>query len=163
MNKIDKNMPSRKYLDLIEDLPRRQSSIIIQLRTGFAPLNGYLHSIKAKDSPDCPQCVGRWETTFHFLVECPTYARCRHDKLIKKHAHRFRCSSTQQRRKTSRKPRRSAQYATFIIEIVSSVIRTKKNQNGHYESPSARGHALSGEQNQTRCIECPEDWTSPPS
>jgi ribonuclease HI len=90
MDKIDKNMPSRKYLELIADLPRRQSSIVIQLRTGHAPLNMYLHRITAKDSPNCPhpRCAGRWETVFHYLVECPAYDRHRHDKLRKKHGRR---------------------------------------------------------------------------
>jgi ribonuclease HI len=85
MNKIDKNMPSWTYLDLIDSLPRRQSSIIVQLCTGFAPLNSFLHCIKARDSPDCPHCLGQWEMTFHLLVKCLNYAKYQHDILTKKH------------------------------------------------------------------------------
>jgi hypothetical protein len=83
-------MPNRKYLDLIADLPRRQASIITQLRTGHAPLNVYLYRITARDSPDCPHpsCAGRWETVFHYLIECPAYSKHRNDKLLKKHGRR---------------------------------------------------------------------------
>lgn len=57
-----------------KDLPRRQASLITQLRTGHAGLNHFLHWIKAVSSPLCQEC-GVDETVPHFLLTC-----CRYDK-----------------------------------------------------------------------------------
>jgi ribonuclease HI len=85
MKKIDPKLPSRSYLELVTDLTRRQSSIIMQLRAGHLPLNSYLHWITKRDSPDCshPRCAGRHETVFHYLLECPAYDKERREILGK--------------------------------------------------------------------------------
>jgi ribonuclease HI len=44
-SRIDPNMPSKHFLQDIEDLPRPHPSILLQLRTGHAPLNYFLHKI----------------------------------------------------------------------------------------------------------------------
>ncbi|KIJ31117.1 hypothetical protein M422DRAFT_110297, partial [Sphaerobolus stellatus SS14] len=52
-------------------------SIITQLRTDFIGLNGYLHKIKAIDSPKCPHCQVE-ETVAHYLLQCKHYNQQRH-------------------------------------------------------------------------------------
>ena len=49
MQRIDKSMPSNKYLKLTEGLTRRQASWLIQLRTGHAPLQAHLHRIQGPE------------------------------------------------------------------------------------------------------------------
>ena len=56
-----------------ERLPRRQASILIQLRTEHVPLQTYLHRIQRADSPTCEQCGTAPETVHHYLRECPAY------------------------------------------------------------------------------------------
>lgn len=73
MDRIDNQMPSKTYRKLAERLPRRQASILIQLRTEHVPLQKYLHRIKKVDSPMCEQCGATPETVYHFLRECPAY------------------------------------------------------------------------------------------
>ncbi|KAF8579206.1 hypothetical protein K439DRAFT_1360161, partial [Ramaria rubella] len=51
---------------------------LIQLRTGHAPLNKHLAAIGSVDSPLCPSCQQHEELMHHFLFQCPTYARQRH-------------------------------------------------------------------------------------
>ena len=55
------------------DIPRRNASLLVQLRTRHVPLNKYLHRIKRADSPLCPACEGGSESVLHFLVTCPAY------------------------------------------------------------------------------------------
>jgi hypothetical protein len=52
--------------------------MLIRLRTGRAPLNRHLWSIKIADTPGCPAC-GRdeEETVRHFLLSCPAHERAR--------------------------------------------------------------------------------------
>jgi ribonuclease HI len=75
---IDKTLPSNTYLKLAKHLTRRQTSLLIRLRTGHSPLNQHLWSIKVADSPGCDAC-GRYEeeTTRHFLLSCPAHERAR--------------------------------------------------------------------------------------
>jgi hypothetical protein len=76
---IDGTMPSRRYLDLLRATPRNQSTALIWLRTGFAPLRKHLHSIHAHDidSPLCASCGLEDETVRHLLLDCPTYENAR--------------------------------------------------------------------------------------
>ena len=73
MSRIDSTLPSKRYLQLITSLPRRHASLLIQLRTGHAPLNFHLHRITKTDSPSCPTCGHPRETVAHFLLDCITY------------------------------------------------------------------------------------------
>jgi ribonuclease HI len=75
---IDDSMPSNKFLKLVHSMPRNQSTLLIWLRTGYAPLNYHLHRIHAIDSPECENCrTETAETTKHFLLDCPAHERAR--------------------------------------------------------------------------------------
>lgn len=71
---------SSRYGKLVAPLSRRQAAILIQLRTGNAPLAAHLHRINRADTPTCPSCGDARETVLHLLVQCPRYAaeRARH-------------------------------------------------------------------------------------
>ena len=71
--RLDPAMPSNKFAALINNLPRRHASVLIQLRTGHIPLNHHLARIKKIDSPACPGCGARFETVLHYLLICPAY------------------------------------------------------------------------------------------
>ncbi|KAG2052019.1 hypothetical protein BDR06DRAFT_938349 [Suillus hirtellus] len=71
-------MPSEKYIKLVNGLPKRTSSIYIQLRTRHIPLNHHLHRISKSNSPNCPICPGTKETIHHYLFDCPQYRQERH-------------------------------------------------------------------------------------
>ena len=75
--RIDPNLPSKKFLLLIAPLPRRQASLLIQLRTGHAPLNQHLHRITKADTDLCPKCEQARETVAHFILDCPEYEEAR--------------------------------------------------------------------------------------
>jgi ribonuclease HI len=78
-HRIDKSLPSNKYLKLVEDLDRRQSAIITQLRTGHVPLNQHLFRIFRSETPVCPHCRALTpETVKHYLLQCPHYQHERH-------------------------------------------------------------------------------------
>jgi ribonuclease HI len=53
---VDPTMPSKRYRMMADSLPHKQASLLIQLRTGHAPLNKHLFHIKSADSPICPAC-----------------------------------------------------------------------------------------------------------
>ena len=80
--RVDPDLPSKKFLALVAPLPRRQASLLIQLRTEHAPLNYHLHRITKADSALCPNCQQARETVAHLLLDCPEYegarARMRH-------------------------------------------------------------------------------------
>jgi hypothetical protein len=69
--RIDPSLPSKAFMKLVKDWPRPHSSILLQLRTGHAPLNKYLHKIGKADSPLCPHCQEQEESVEHFLLLCP--------------------------------------------------------------------------------------------
>ncbi|KIO14581.1 hypothetical protein M404DRAFT_101526, partial [Pisolithus tinctorius Marx 270] len=57
-------------------LPKRQTSLYIQLRTGHIPLNKHLHRIGRSDTPMCLQCGGTsQESVHHYLFQCARYVR----------------------------------------------------------------------------------------
>jgi ribonuclease HI len=74
---VDPTMPSKRYRKMADSLPHKQASLLIQLRTGHAPLNKHLFNIKSADSPICPACEDAHETVHHFLLSCPVYERHR--------------------------------------------------------------------------------------
>jgi len=73
MDRIDPEMPSKNYGKLAERLPRRQASILIQLRTEHIPLQKFLFRIQKADTPICPSCRTTRETVYHYLMECPAF------------------------------------------------------------------------------------------
>jgi len=66
-------MPSCHFRQLTDHLPRKHASILIQLRTGYVPLQQYLHTIGKSESALCLACGGQEETVRHFLLVCPAY------------------------------------------------------------------------------------------
>ena len=75
--RVDASLPSKKFLQLTASLPRRQASLLIQLRTGHAPLNHHLHRISKADSPACPECGHPRETVAHYLLDCVAFGAAR--------------------------------------------------------------------------------------
>jgi hypothetical protein len=80
---IDPSMPSKHYRKMADSLPRKHTSLLIQLRTGHAPLNKHLFNITLADSPICPACEDAYETVHHFLLSCPVYECHRRDLFFK--------------------------------------------------------------------------------
>jgi hypothetical protein len=66
---IDTALPGKHTRTLYDGLKRREASVLAQLRTGMARLNGYLHRIGAAESDQCA-CGQATETVKHFLFRC---------------------------------------------------------------------------------------------
>ena len=64
--------PGKHILKLYNNLPRRQASVISQLRSGHVSLNQFLSRINAVSSPMCPRCSVP-EMVEHFLLSCRRY------------------------------------------------------------------------------------------
>ncbi|KIN94669.1 hypothetical protein M404DRAFT_83027, partial [Pisolithus tinctorius Marx 270] len=76
---IDPLLPGNSFVKLTASLPKKQTSLLIQLRTGHVPLNSHLHRFKRSDSPACTQCKGNYlENVHHYLFQCTRYNRERH-------------------------------------------------------------------------------------
>ena len=58
----------------------RQVHILMQLRTGHAPVFSHLHRIGHSDTPECPQesCNHTTEDIHHLFFICPTYTQPRY-------------------------------------------------------------------------------------
>jgi ribonuclease HI/exonuclease III len=74
---IDPTFVARKYMQMIETLPKKHSAILMQLRTGHVGLNAHLYRIKRANSPLCPCCRRYKETVAHFLLHCPAHHAAR--------------------------------------------------------------------------------------
>lgn len=74
------NTPSKLRQQLLS-LPRASASIIIQLRTGHAPLNRHLHRINRHEHPTCDACGAAPESVRHYLLECTSYRTHREHML----------------------------------------------------------------------------------
>lgn len=77
LNAIDNTLPSAKYLQQTADIPRKHAALLIQLRTGHAPLKKHLHRIERTASPTCPACEMYPEAVDHYLLRCPAFERAR--------------------------------------------------------------------------------------
>jgi ribonuclease HI len=75
MAKVDAKMPSKGYLKLVEELPRRKASLLFQLRSGHVPLRAHLYRITRAEAPNCEKCHGAVESVHHYLMVCPGYAK----------------------------------------------------------------------------------------
>ena len=76
----DPGMPSKAFSKIAERLPRKQASLLIQLRTGHVPLQQHLYRMHKVDSPICPKCGTTKETVYHFLMECAAYNGARAER-----------------------------------------------------------------------------------
>ena len=72
-SKYDPKAPISNFRKITMKLTRRQASILVQLRTGHAPLQAYLHRFKLVESPMCPSCGEEPETVTHFLIYCESH------------------------------------------------------------------------------------------
>lgn len=67
--RIDTALPGKHTRELYDQFQRRESDVLIQLRTGMSRLHGYLHKIGAAASAECG-CGHAAETVEHFLFRC---------------------------------------------------------------------------------------------
>ena len=67
--RIDAALPGRHTREIYDQLERRESDILVQLRTGMARLNCFLHRIGVVGSGLC-ECGQADETMEHFLFRC---------------------------------------------------------------------------------------------
>ncbi|KNZ76856.1 hypothetical protein J132_07042, partial [Termitomyces sp. J132] len=82
---LDQSLPSKKYLKLVQDLNRRESALLTQLRTRHIPLNHYLFRIRRSETPVCPHCGNlAVESVHHLINECRHYQFERHRYLRRK-------------------------------------------------------------------------------
>ena len=66
---LDTALPGEHTRILYDPLKRRESDILVQLRTGMARVNKYLHRIGAAETDTC-DCGQEEETVDHFLFRC---------------------------------------------------------------------------------------------
>lgn len=74
---IDPSLPSNRFKKITKKLNRRQATLLIQLRTGHAPLSKHLYTIKATNSPVCSACNDAHESVHHYLLRCPATEQLR--------------------------------------------------------------------------------------
>jgi len=67
--RIDKALPGKHTRKLYDELTRKESEVLVQLRTGKSRLNSYLRKIGAVESDECT-CGQSAETVEHFLFRC---------------------------------------------------------------------------------------------
>ena len=77
---LDHALPGTHTKKIYDTLQRKEANVVIQLRTGMARLNGYLHCIKATDSDLC-ECGTAKESIKHFLFRCPRWDNLRQNLL----------------------------------------------------------------------------------
>jgi hypothetical protein len=69
VKRVDAALPGKHTRQLYDRLPRKEASVLAQLRTGMARLNGYLYRIKVAETDQCA-CRQARETVEHFLFRC---------------------------------------------------------------------------------------------
>ncbi|KJZ68822.1 hypothetical protein HIM_11782 [Hirsutella minnesotensis 3608] len=67
--RIDKALPGKHTRKVYDELTRKESEVLVQLRTGKSRLNSYLCKIGAVKSDECT-CRQAPETAEHFLFRC---------------------------------------------------------------------------------------------
>ncbi|EXL39090.1 hypothetical protein FOCG_18288 [Fusarium oxysporum f. sp. radicis-lycopersici 26381] len=78
--KVDAALPGKHTRLLYDGLSRREASVLAQLRTGMARLNGYLFRISIAASQQCA-CGQAIETVEHFLFRCKKWTAHRTEML----------------------------------------------------------------------------------
>ena len=78
--RVDAALPGKHTRQLYDGLSRKEASVLAQLRTGMAKLNGYLHRIDATPSDQCA-CGQARETVEHFLFRCTQWTQQRAELL----------------------------------------------------------------------------------
>ena len=72
---MDPTLLSDKFAALVDSLPRRHTSALVQLQTGHTLLNHHLARIGKTPSPACARCGARYETVHHFALIFPAYQK----------------------------------------------------------------------------------------
>ena len=78
--RIDHALPGRHTKEIYDQLNRREASVLVQLRTGMARLNDYLHLISSAPTALC-DCGRAQETVEHFLFTCVRWTEQRRTLL----------------------------------------------------------------------------------
>jgi hypothetical protein len=69
VKRVDAALPRKHTRQLYDRLSWKEASVLAQLRTGMARLNGYLYRINVADTDQCA-CGQARETVEHFLFQC---------------------------------------------------------------------------------------------
>lgn len=69
---VELTLPSNKFLKLAGSLPKNRTSLLIQLRSGHAPLIQHLFRLRKVESALCSTCGNSEETVSYYLRHCPT-------------------------------------------------------------------------------------------
>jgi hypothetical protein len=77
---IDMALPGKHTRTIYDLLKRKEADVLIQLRTGMARLNSFLHNIGAVESDMC-ECGQASETVKHFLFRCTKWTKQREGML----------------------------------------------------------------------------------
>jgi len=85
--RVDTALPGKHTRQLYDRLSWKEASVLAQLRTGMARLNGYLFRINATETDQCA-CGQARETVDHFLFRCRKWTAHRTDMLQCTDTHR---------------------------------------------------------------------------
>ena len=89
--RVDTALPGKHTRQLYDRLSWKEASVLAQLRTGMARLNGYLFRINAAETDQCA-CGQARETVDHFLFRCRRWTAHRTEMLQCTHTHRSNMS-----------------------------------------------------------------------
>ncbi len=89
--RVDAALPGNHTRQLYDRLSRKEASVLAQLRTGMARLNGYLHRLGLAPSDQCV-CGQARETVEHFLFRCRKWTAHRTEMLRCTDIHRSNIS-----------------------------------------------------------------------
>jgi hypothetical protein len=85
--RVDAALLGKHTRQLYDRLSWKEASVLAQLRTGMARLNGYLYRIKVADTDQCA-CGQARETVEHFLFCCQKWIAHRTELLQYTNTHR---------------------------------------------------------------------------
>jgi ribonuclease HI len=85
--RVDAALPGQHTRQLYDRLSWKEASVLAQLRTGMARLNGYLNRINVADTDQCA-CGQARETVEHFLFRCQKWTAHRTELLQCTNTHR---------------------------------------------------------------------------
>jgi ribonuclease HI len=89
--RVDAALPGKHTRQLYDRLSWKEASVLAQLRTGMARLNGYLFRINAAETDQCA-CGQAKETVDHFLFRCRKWTTQRTELLQCTNTHRGKIS-----------------------------------------------------------------------
>ena len=91
VKRVDAALPGKHTRQLYDRLSWKEASVLAQLRTGMARLNGYLYRINVAETDQCA-CGQARETVEHFLFRCRKWTAHRTEMLQCTHTHRSNMS-----------------------------------------------------------------------